>query len=332
VSQLLPVLIGATGLSESDIRLIISNAPSRYKHFTIKKRNGRDRYISQPSRELKALQRALITFKLSGLPVHPAAMAYRNNVSILDNAVAHAGTGSILKYDFVDFFPSIRSKDWRLYCERYSVFENTEDVFISERILFQRDKGSRILKLSIGAPSSPILSNILMNEFDEIVSQEVASDKVTYTRYADDLTFSAPRAGYLNRVDRVIRRAIKDVPWPRLTINEEKTVLATSKYRRQVTGLVLTNDGTVSIGRDRKRSVRAALHRAKHDRLTEQEAAYLCGMLAYISSVEPDFVARMEKHYGLELLQRLKRYASIRRRPAERSRAKGEDLGIDGSD
>lgn len=332
MSELLPVLIGATGLSDSDIRRIVSNAPSRYKHFTIKKRNGKDRHISQPSRELKALQRALIEFKLSQLPVHPAAMAYKHDVSILENATAHAGNGPILKYDFVDFFPSIRSKDWQRYCDYYSIFEKSEDKWISERILFQRDKGSRILKLSIGAPSSPILSNIIMNEFDTVISQKVASDNVVYTRYADDITFSAPRVGYLNRIDRIIRRTIKEVPWPRLKINEEKTVLATSKYRRQVTGLVLANDGSVSIGRDRKRSVRAALHRAQHDRLTDQETAYLCGMLAFINSVEPEFLARMENHYGVELLQRLRRHASIGRRPTERSRAKGEDLRIDGSD
>jgi RNA-directed DNA polymerase len=332
VSELLPILIGATGLSEWDIRLILANAPSRYKHFKIKKRNGEDRKIAQPARELKALQRALIASKLAKLPVHEAATAYRSGVSIADNASAHAGNGPILKYDFQDFFPSIRSNDWRKYCKSNSVFDNEEDLWISERILFQRDKGSRILKLSIGAPSSPIVSNILMHRFDTLISHAVASDKVTYTRYADDLTFSAPRTGFLTQVESILRKAVRATPWPRLVINEKKTVLATPKYRRQVTGLILANDGKISIGRDKKRAVRAALHRAQHDRLTEQELSHLCGMLAFINSVEPEFVTRMEKHYGLDLLQRLKRYASVSRRPQVRLNGDEELRRFDGAD
>lgn len=321
MSDLLPILIGATGLSEWDIRLILSNAPSRYKHFTIKKRNGGERKIAQPARELKALQRALITSKLSALPVHAAATAYRVGVSIADNASSHAGNGPILKYDFQEFFPSVRAADWRKYCKFNSIFQSEEDLWISERILFQRDKGSRILKLSIGAPSSPIVSNILMHKFDVMLSEALSNDKVTYSRYADDLTFSAPRTGYLTHVDSILRKTIKATPWPRLVINEDKTVLATAKYRRQVTGLVLANDGKISIGRDKKRVIRAALHRAQHDRLTEQELSHLCGMIAFIKSVEPEFVARMEEHYGPELLQRLKRYASVSRRPARAKEA-----------
>jgi RNA-directed DNA polymerase len=129
---------------------------------------------------------------------------------------------------------------------------------------------------------------------------------VTYTRYADDLAFSAKRTGYLTGVERVLRRTIREIKSPSLTINENKTVLATRKYRRMVTGLILTNDGTVSLGHDRKRAIRAALHHAEQGRLTIPEQAHLAGLLAFVQGVEPEFFTRLVARYGAELIGAVK--------------------------
>lgn len=314
MSKLLPALISATGLGEIDLRMIISNAPSRYKKFPIKKRDGSDRIIAQPAKELKALQRALIECCLSSLPIHDAAMAYRTGRSILDNAKRHSGSGPIRKYDFNDFFHSIRSEDWRNFCTAHSVFDLEVDYLISERLIFQRDKGSRILKLSIGAPSSPIVSNILMFEFDSAISAAVSKDDVIYTRYADDLTFSARRTGYLTVVDAALREIVRNVPWPRLSINEKKTVVATKKYRREVTGLVLSNEGAVSLGRDRKRNIRAALHKASLQQLSAKDLSYLCGLLSFANAIEPGFLERMEARYGSDVIKYVKQHGHVTRR------------------
>jgi RNA-directed DNA polymerase len=134
-----------------------------------------------------------------------------------------------------------------------SIFDDTEDIFVSTQILFHHSKGRRGLHLEIGAPSSPCLSNIIMYKFDMIVSDLVAHDGVTYTRYADDLTFSAKRTGFLTGVEKMLRRVIRETTSPCLAINEEKTVLATRKYKRMMTGLILTNDGDASLGHERKK-------------------------------------------------------------------------------
>ena len=180
-------------MGELDLRVILSNAPSRYKRFSIRKRSGGLRQIAQPAREVKALQRALIKHVLSSLAVHDCALAYQPGRSILDNATAHAGRGPIRKYDFSDFFPSIRAEHWLSYCDHHNILPDPMDRRISTLLLFHKEPGSILLKLSIGAPSSPMLSNILMYEFDARMLAAVADDGVTYTRYADDLTFSAPR-------------------------------------------------------------------------------------------------------------------------------------------
>src|ERR1700733_14570872 len=100
MSKLITALTNATGLSEADVRGIIRNAPSRYKSYYIPKRHGGYRLISQPARELKTIQRVLVTEVLNQLPVHSSATAYRQGLSIRDNAQAHVDGGAILKFVF----------------------------------------------------------------------------------------------------------------------------------------------------------------------------------------------------------------------------------------
>lgn len=305
MSKLLPLLIEATGLREHDILSIVSGAPVRYKTYVIPKRNGGVRTISQPARELKALQRVVSAEVLAQMPVHPAATAYRAGASIKANAATHAENGPIIKFDFKDFFPSIAARDWHLYCQKHAVFEDEQDIGISTQILFRRyDRLG--LRLAIGAPSSPILSNVLMYDFDALIAELVSKDEVTYTRYADDLTFSAKRTGFLTGVGKSLKEAIRSTKSPHLKINDDKTVLATTKYKRMVTGLILTNDRKVSIGYKRKRAIRAALNNEKYGRLTLHERVQLAGLLAFVNDVEPEFLARLKAKYGEELIQRLK--------------------------
>jgi RNA-directed DNA polymerase len=102
----------ALEMPEDDISKIIATAPRRYKVFAIPKRSGVDqRIIAQPARELKAIQRYVITTKLHGLRVHPIATAYRVGRNIADNAMPHAKKRVILKLDFQDFFHSITPDD-----------------------------------------------------------------------------------------------------------------------------------------------------------------------------------------------------------------------------
>lgn len=102
-------------------------------------------------------------------------------MSIRSNAAVHAGAGPILKFDFRDFFPSIIAKDWKVYCEKKSLFTDEADLWISTNIFFHKAESSSSLRLAIGAPSSPSLLNILMNDFDtrivELVSQDMMSNR-----------------------------------------------------------------------------------------------------------------------------------------------------------
>ena len=302
------------GLGSSASAQLIRTAPERYAHYTIPKRRKGRRTISQPASELKVVQRALIEKLLAKLPVHPTATAYAEGSSIRANAARHAENGPIKKYDFKDFFPSLTEYSWLTYCQKNDVCDRTNAIALA-RLLFMRPPGARILRLSIGAPASPSLSNILMYQFDRLIADRVANDFVTYTRYADDLTFSAERTGYLTSVDGILKRSLSEIGSPKLRLNENKTVTATKKYRREVTGLILTNDMRVSLGRTRKRELRARLHHFCVGKLDLDQTVKLAGHMAFAKDVEPEFYTRMERVYGREAMSSLKYSVRGYRRP-----------------
>lgn len=321
MGELLQQLAREVGVAESGVRRLMLSAPRRYKVYNILKRTGGLREIAQPAREVKILQRALCEVLLKRLPVHPAATAYVDGKSIADNARVHADSGPIMKMDFRNFFPSIVRKDWYQYCEETRCLIDVEEIELTGALLFRRPKGSTELKLAIGAPSSPMLSNILMYKFDEIVSSLILADKkIKYTRYADDLTFSAPKTGFLVNVKKYVFQAISEVKYPRLQINSQKTVVATKKYRRSVTGLVITNDGAISIGRDRKRAIRSLVYRAANGNLDAVDLAKLSGTLAFANSVEPNFINSLREKYSNEVIASIQAAPRVKRADVVRKR------------
>lgn len=310
MTQLRSTLVAETGLSDKDLDSILRTAPRRYKVYYIAKRSGGTREIAQPARELKMLQRVIVGSVLDSLPVHAAAKAYRSGISISDNAVAHAGSGPILKMDFENFFPSIRSTDWLAYCRAGNVM-TAEDAALSAQLLFRRAKGERLLKLSIGAPSSPALSNVLLFEFDTIVAAEAAKRGIQYTRYADDMTFSGQRIGMLRDMLDIVAAATRTIRRPRLRINSTKTTFITASKRRTVTGVVLSNNGATGVGHDRKRLISAKVHRALNGRLPHDEMIKLAGELSFVNVVEPTFITRLADKYGSEIITTIKRSGKV---------------------
>jgi RNA-directed DNA polymerase len=278
----------------------------RYKVYTIKKRNGRGvRTIAQPTPGVKELQRWAVANILSQYPVHDSATAYKKGSSILENATPHKRNSYLLKLDFENFFNSITSEDLLAFLsDRQSNLDTVDREHLC-RILFWRKKGTTELILSIGAPSSPTLSNILLYDLDCAIASHCSTDQVAYTRYADDLTFSCKEPGRLQRLEETISLLLADLRYPRLTLNTQKTVNASKKSRRRVTGLVITNDAEVSLGRDRKRILRAMVHRYVQGQLDIEGVMSLRGWLAYVNVVEPSFLERLRNTYGTEALTAL---------------------------
>jgi len=306
MSNLLTKLALTVLLPHDELMGLIRSAPHRYKVYQIPKRKpGQFRTIAQPAKEVKALQYWVMDHVLRNFKVHPAAKGYRKGLSIADNARPHTRGKYLLKLDFKNFFPSLKARDFRVFLKRNTTDLDDESVEALCRILFWKPKGAQDLCLSIGAPTSPMLSNILLIEFDRRVSMACAAHNVTYTRYADDLSFSADDSEDLHAVERIVTDLCRRTQSPSLTLNQEKIVRVSKKDARRVTGLVLTNDNKVSLGRDEKRRIRAWVHRHVTNRLNTDEIPRLRGMLNYVHSVEPAFIRRLRKKYGAEVITHL---------------------------
>jgi RNA-directed DNA polymerase len=309
-------LVAALGLSQVEIMRIVATAPARYKVYQIPKRDGGARTIAQPSRELKAIQRFILHEKISLFPVHEKAMAYHAGRNIWHNAEIHKHSNCILKLDFQSFFPSIKVADWEKFAKRNPVLGiDLRDMKIYSQLLFwgETARSPRPRCLSIGAPTSPAISNLLLFDLDQQLAEVANALGVAYSRYADDITASAPNVESLKKFEQAARKIVKGQKTPKLTFNEEKRGLFRKGERRLVTGLVITPMQTVSVGRARKRLISAMLHRSSKGLLDPRERSELKGLLGFCVANESAFVGRMREKYGNDVVTSAMQYHAPRR-------------------
>jgi RNA-directed DNA polymerase len=291
--------------SADELHELVATAQYRYKVYQIPKRQPNQfRTIAQPSPEIKLIQRWLISNVLSTLPIHKVATAYREGRSIADHASVHAKNRFLLKMDFKNFFPSISVVDVRKYLIEVGKM-SVEDARLISLLVCWRDKSKGKLCLSIGAPSSPHLSNLMLYPFDKKISQFCRTHKVTYTRYADDLAFSTNRKEVLSEILRQVEVITEELEYPHIEINHQKTVSTSRAFKRVLVGLVLTPEGTISLGRDKKRRLRSELYRFSQDRLEVTDIPRLRGELAFAWSVEKTFIDSLLRQFGTEIFRKL---------------------------
>lgn len=289
-----------------DVRKFIFAAPARYKVFPIPKRRGGQRIIAQPSAPLKIIQRVVVSTQLVAFPVHEAAAAYVSGKSIFDNAAKHRDGKYLLKLDFENFFNSITVRDWR---KLVSLTPNhgidSEDLKHLDRILFWGDGTFLPKKLSVGAPSSPTLSNMVMFRFDTVVADKAAALGAVYTRYADDISISAESPNVCLELERFAISALKAQKYSGLRFKAEKRGLYGPGQRRIVTGLVVTPDKKVSLGRERKRNISSLVHKASLGKLDALQMMELKGLLGFAHSAEPRFMESLKTKYGADVVRRI---------------------------
>lgn len=298
-------------ISTKELRSFIKTAPYRYKVYPIPKRNGKGfRVIAQPSDVLKMMQRMVLEEFLSELPVHSCAAAYREGLSIKDNAETHAKNQYLLKMDFSDFFPSMAPADLINHIVKHKGAITAEDAYMVRKLFFWARKQDPTYRLSIGAPSSPFISNTLMYSFDCVLQDYCEKMGVTYTRYADDITLTTNVKGLLLNMPSYVRSICKEIAYPTLKVNEQKTVFSSKKSNRHVTGLVINNEDQVSLGRERKRYIRSLIHKSSLGGLTDEEMHNLKGLLAFAKYIEPTFYKSALDKYGLPTLYLIETFQS----------------------
>ncbi|WP_369979033.1 retron St85 family RNA-directed DNA polymerase [Xanthomonas bundabergensis] len=285
------------GISTSSCRVIARGAYRRYKIFNIPKKNGDRRVVAQPAREVKAVQRAICHLLSKEIEIHQAATAYKPGSSILRNADIHKGAKYLTKLDFSDFFSSIDEESIvHLLQEKCTHLSVSELKFIVDACTW-RPTGKPVL--CIGAPSSPFFANAVMFEFDEKVSVLARFLNARYTRYSDDIAISSSDPDVLSELENGIRQLVEKSRLPTVKFNEKKRIAVSRSTSMTVTGLTLTNQGGVSVGRERKRGVRAGVFRFLSGQLNDIEAERLKGEIAFVLSIEPSFRGVLINTYGM---------------------------------
>lgn len=294
-----------TPFSEDELALLILTGPTRYKDHWIEKRHGRGkRLISQPTAELKLIQRWLVVCELASLPIDSHATAYRKGLSIRDHVAPHTRSRYLLKLDFKDFFPSLTDGALRYRLDQDAAYTELE-IQILTKLLFRKKRTDGTYRLSIGAPSSPFISNYLLLDFDRRLSSYCDANLLRYTRYADDIAISSNQAGSLDLAEAFVGNLIREQSYLGLRLNKEKTINVSKKFRRELVGLVISNQGNVSLGREEKRRLRAAVHSLVHGKLGIEQAMQLRGQLAFCLSVDKDFVISLCKRHGFDRVSEL---------------------------
>lgn len=279
-------------------------APYTYHKFYIfgKKKQDAGRYpsnkyrcITAPSVELKKRQRWILDNILSHYVPLECVHGFVKGKSIVTNAQCHIGKSEIACIDIKDFFPSITDSQ-------------IKDVFINLGYSESISKTLTALttfehRLPQGAPTSPTLSNIVMEPLDSEILEYAEKNGLVYSRYADDITISGDQ-----NIRKHIEEVIGIVERYNFIVNKNKTHIMNSSTGKKITGLSV--DSSVKVPLRYKRKLRQEIYYCKKHGISfhlkncknRNEkyinfAGYLYGKAYFIKMVEPQV--------GLEYIKQL---------------------------
>lgn len=278
------------GFDDGYLDALASRSDSLYHE----RRIGR-RMLDIPSSELKLVQMwigAFLKEEDHGLPGY--VTAYEPGCSIVKNAALHAHHAHILAFDIHHFFQSCSK---RLVVD---LFRGIRYVDRSGHKVAIEDSEAQLLAelccyydaLAMGSPSSPFVANRVMVPYDRDIIGNLP-DGVAYSRYSDDITISSDWYLDENRTLAIVSSVLGAAGF---AINAKKTRRMGRGNSRRITGVYITPDSSLSMGKQRKRLIRNLTYRVLTGR--SDEVNRLLGMLAFCGQVEPDYLALVLSKYA----------------------------------
>jgi len=261
-----------TGLAPADL---IGATPA-YRSVSIPKRSGGQRELRVPDPATKAIQRRLLHGLLDRVPVHPAAHGFERDRSIVTNALPHSGRAVVIRMDIVDFFGTTSERRVR---RLFRVLGwDAETAALLTRLT--TDGGA----LPQGAPTSPRLANLVNVRLDARLAALAVRLGGTYTRYADDLTFSFAETQHGALAD-LLAATTKIIRQEGYALHLDRKLQIRRRHHRQtVTGLVINDH--VALPRARRRWLRAVEHHVYAGRPASIGREQLAGWQALEAMIE----------------------------------------------
>jgi hypothetical protein len=266
---------------------------SGYVEFERPKRTGGVRVIAAPREPLRSAQRRLLDLMLSKVEVHVAAQGFVRGRSIVSNAQLHTGAALVAKVDLEDFFPTVHYR--RVRGLFHSLGYNDEVSSALAGLTTWRptlEDGTVAWPgvLPQGAPTSPAIANLVCRRLDRRLTALALRYGATYSRYADDLTFSFPKLP--DNVGRVLWWVNSICHQEGFFEHTRKRRLMRPSGRMAVTGLTVNQ--RVSISREDRRRFKAILANCKKHGLASQARgkanfrAWVHGYAAFVAMVNPE--------------------------------------------
>lgn len=258
------------GFAPKNLAYIVYGIPdeAKYSEFSIAKKSGGTRKISSPIPKLKHVQsrlaehlsKCLAEIEISEEVKESCTLShgFKPNLSIATNAKNHLGRRWVFNTDLADFFPTIN-------------FGRVRGYFIKNKY-FSLDQGTATLLAQIichknglpqGAPTSPVVSNLIASNLDISLNRIARRHRCTYTRYADDITFSTNKKNFSEEIGSRLSNGVwiagdelrYRVQRSGFLINPDKTRMQLRWSRQDVTGLVVNEK--INIPREYVKAVRA---------------------------------------------------------------------------
>lgn len=297
------VLIDELAVPESLIEEAVREAYSHVRLIKIPKRNGGVRVAYQPSSKIKLIQYWLLDNCFSKIPIHISSAAFCPGASIKKNAEQHAANRYFIRVDIQDFFPSIRFVDFLPYLkEWHDVEQPTWPLDGSSIPIIQAACFTQSGTLPIGYPTSPNIANIVMRNLDELIVSELTVKTgvkdIKYTRYADDMVISCNEKGGCNKILVALTKIIHQSSSPQLKINHDKTrFMSKGGGSAIVTGIVIRQDGTITVPRKYKDQIRLILSRIRKGAENFESKEQIRGHLNHLRDIDPDYYNWLTIHY-----------------------------------
>ncbi|MCI3937092.1 reverse transcriptase family protein [Chryseobacterium aahli] len=318
-SSFLRLLIGDLKTEEKISKLKYPLKEKRYKLFFIKKRRGGKREIMAPDKDVKYIQKWILFNILGKYPLRDSCTGFRPNISIKDNALMHEGAFKILKIDLLKFYDTITEE--RVYGVFKSMgYRSNLAVSLSKLCTYKHkpeywnsfnSKEKELLAYYVkempailpqGCPSSPMLANIIASKMDYRFEELGKKMSFSYSRYADDLTFSIKGNGILPTLSFINKIITEE----NFHVNTDKTRYMLKGQKQYVTGLTITNGVHTSkkyrkkIARHihfcRRFGVEVHLNRIRKDFLgysTLNFHDWLYGHICFINSVDKEYSQKL---------------------------------------
>ncbi|MBX7192055.1 MAG: reverse transcriptase family protein [Sandaracinaceae bacterium] len=277
-----------------------------YVQFEVPKKKGGMRTLSAPKAELAKAQQWILDNVLERLSVEKQAHGFVKGRSTVTNAQPHQGKAIVVNQDLVDFFPSITLRRVRAVFERAGYSPAVATIFALLTTECPRTRATYAgheyhvavgpRGLPQGACTSPALSNLVASRLDRRLQGYTQKHGWTYTRYADDLTFSCdlePAADSGNDIAKLLATLHHVARSEGFTVHPDKGRIQRKSKRQTVTGIVVNEASKLGVPREEIRLVRAILHNAKKTGLAAQNRelsptfeAWLRGKIAYIAMID----------------------------------------------